>query len=1126
VKSLSAVIAGLALSTAVAAPGPADGLKSTDAAKAKAAVEALVAGGEKSVASVEALFAGLTGGENREARDRCREVIARIRTAQTKAWAVERRPGLEKTCDWDGLAHFLAGRSRLASADDARAVLCLMTRNIDLTQADAATVLGPCSTDASVQVRRAAIESLDRKAWKSGPCYDLLAAMLKDKNDLVRVDAASRLVARGDRAGLPVIFRGAHSDDRAVAAVCFEMIDTLIERGPDGDRPRFKHTPEDVKALIGLLGVKDWMPRGTAVRMLGMLDAPSATAPLFRQLAAETHPKNRRRIADVLAARRYRPAAPVLESLFGKPLHRKRSNYNWAVAADWGDIGDPGRVAGMIEKLTSPDRHVVSAARVALSYAFAGREVMGEPDMRRAPGSLVVPNKDGALVKVAAAKAPTGKALQALWRAYWDGRKDKCRWSYAKQTLHAPVKVAEGPRKPGPAKPADAAPDWVKNVLRGDCFPPVRVRIAQVHGPRRIGVTGAAVVWDPVNREALVLGGHCGGVDTGSIGDWRVTDEGKKWTRMQQASKALDPLFAQCVAARMPVRDGENAARNIFHAGLGAAKEADALRGRPAALLTEAARRAKAVLAAVREAKASGWEKEGVKRAVPLLERAVGRIETARAGFAAGTVNAALLAACFEGQWKLDEAADCLASSPRPRSRAAVAYDPKHRCVVLFGGDHGDYVLNDTWVYGCSSRAWQRVWPAKAPTARCAARLQSAGDDGALRLSGGQTIINRLKWQVAYMRASGGEWTFDVASGRWSGPGLVAPGTRVYRTVCKYHDPRWYDGEAKGAVAAATKWHTALRANTWTVAPRPKGGRVMSSQAWATAVLDPGRDQIYFWSGGHEADVTDVLPTCHIGVNRWSIGYVPAYAGKGLSFDGRPDCANHTYKHYAYDPVSRKVVMFHMGGTSLYDPDRADYVWTVDGPGDVPNYESAEVTTPTGIYLWTAGRIRRFDVKARRWSEVRVIGDVPVPAWDNFTVTYDPKRDALWLTSSDGLPDRAGQNVWRFDLRTAIVEPVQAARFAEVSRRAGGHRESVYLPGEDLVLVGNFIGGRQVAYDPEQNTWLLVNLIRPGGRSFRQMGSVGAGGMMYDARRRMLWYTGSYGSLYALRLDTSKLTRQ
>jgi len=512
-----------------------------------------------------------------------------------------------------------------------------------------------------------------------------------------------------------------------------------------------------------------------------------------------------------------------------------------------------------------------------------------------------------------------------------------------------------------------------------------------------------------------------------------------------------------------------------------------------------------------------------VKHALPLLETAVERLESARAGFAAGKVDAALLAACFEGQWKLDEAADCLTAGPRARSRSSVVYDPGSRSFVLFGGDHGDYVLNDTWIYSCAKQAWRRVWPDTAPPARAGARFRRNEADGKLVLSGGQTVINRLRWQVGYMPASKGEWVFDIKSGQWAGPARVAPGTRAYRTVCSYHDPRWYDSESKGSVAEAKTWHDALPPNKWIAVPAPRGKRIMSSQAWATAVLDPGRDRIYYWSGGHEADVTDVLPTYHIAVNRWSIGYVPAYLGKGLSFDGRPDCANHTYKHYAYDPISRKVVMFHAGGTTVYNPDRADYGYTIAGPGDVPNYESALITTPKGLYLWTAGRMRRFDVAARKWTELKPVGRVPVPAWDNFSVTYDSKRDAFWMTSSDGLPNRDGQNLWRYDRRTGIVEPRRPAGFDTVGSKAGGVRESVYLPGEDLVLLGTFVGGRQVAYDPEQDAWITVNIVRSGREAAKHVGTVGAGGMLYDQKRSMLWYTATYSKMFALKLDLKTL---
>jgi Galactose oxidase, central domain len=703
---------------------------------------------------------------------------------------------------------------------------------------------------------------------------------------------------------------------------------------------------------------------------------------------------------------------------------------------------------------------------------------------------------------------------------------------------------------------APAEPAWVaqmrKEFAKGRSFdirkvkyvPPIKFRKYALgnfnYKVNRVGFVGAQVVWDPINSEALLIGGVCGSMVNGFAGHWRVTAE-KKWTRLEGRSAVLDPLAAKCLQARMPARDAENAARNVHFSGLDAAGESAMLKKRPAQLLTESVKLAETALTAISAATATGWEKQSLERALPLAKKAVELLKVAQAGFSRGQVNAELLAKCFDGQWKLDEAAGCLASSPGGLFYPFAAFDPERKCVVVFGGSHGDYVVNDTWIYECTSKTWRRVWPKLAPAPRCAfgstrrGRVKKSGtlkwDPAAKRLllSGGLTIIDYVYQQCGYMKPKkgGGDWRFDAGSGTWSGADGAEPGARVYRTVCKYHDPRWYDSEQKGSVAATRKWHQALKPNTWTLVPVPKGKRTMSSQSWGTAVLDPGRDLIFYWTGGHEADPTDVMPTYHIATNRWSIGYVPAMTGKGISLDGRADCANHTYKHYAYDPISKKIVMVHAAGTSVYNPDRADYDYNFDSNFHTPVYTTAAVSTPKGIYLWTAGKLRLFNEKARTWKNVKVSGKLPRPSCDCYAITYDTKRDVIWLTSHNRRKPRGGlENIWRFDIKTSTVVALDPKQHEQIGGKFRSTRESVYLPKLDLLVFNNFIDGQQAAYDIEKNTWRLLGISKPKNKAFRSLGHVGGGGLVYDARRDLVWATTVYRTMFVIKIDSQALKRK
>ena len=80
----------------------------------------------------------------------------------------------------------------------------------------------------------------------------------------------------------------------------------------------------------------------------------------------------------------------------------------------------------------------------------------------------------------------------------------------------------------------------------------------------------------------------------------------------------------------------------------------------------------------------------------------------------------------------IEEAAEAQYPVPCARRNSPLAFDEKNRVFVLFGGDHEDYLLNDTWVLDLAKKTWRRARPDQAPDPacrdmRCAACPRAAG---------------------------------------------------------------------------------------------------------------------------------------------------------------------------------------------------------------------------------------------------------------------------------------------------------------------------------------------------------------------------------------------------------------
>jgi len=712
------------------------------------------------------------------------------------------------------------------------------------------------------------------------------------------------------------------------------------------------------------------------------------------------------------------------------------------------------------------------------------------------------------------------------------------------------------------APPARTPQD--KRVLRGGFAPFMR---------------DAVPVFDPVNQELVFIGGQTGNDPEGCIGNWAFSVKDKAWRELREADPVLDPLHASVRAAVVATRDAMAAARNIYYAAMDAAEETKAIKGGPLTLLNTAAEKIKASLTQLAAAKGQGWKEEAIAQARTRVEKAQAALAPAGDDFNAGQVSRELIKGIFTAAWLLDEAADCVRSSPGGRYKSAVVYDPVARSIVVFGGDHGDYLLNDTWVYDCATRAWKQLFPPVSPRARMASgKMFWLPKQKRLALAGGSTNPTKFYHQQRATVSMDDVWSFDCKSGTWTllnpgggkGPrprlscalavndndellGLstqgkyrkqkadywmmrlapvdgadastagVAPGTRTYFAVTKEYDPRWYDGAPRGSREAVKEWVAKLKPNTWTEVPRAP--RPAPQRDWGTCVFDPGRDQWYHWTGGHMADLSDMVSTYHPAVNRWSVPYVGGILTKGIGFNGRPDCRNHTYLTYDFDPVSKKLVTVSAGGTCIYDPDRREFEPRIRSPFAFHPFSVVLTGTPIGVVCQAPGFFGVLDVANRQWKKLPIKGEFRSPHVDGTGHCYDSKRNAIWNASFDGYQKPSGL-IWRYSMDSGTAEkltPANRDTIGKDKRTFRTLREIVYLPELDLLLFNNFHKGKQVAYDPEANSWVLLGTtIDPGAKKTRQLGGVGIG-LMRDAERGLVWAMGNSRHMLVLKTDPQTL---
>ena len=469
-----------------------------------------------------------------------------------------------------------------------------------------------------------------------------------------------------------------------------------------------------------------------------------------------------------------------------------------------------------------------------------------------------------------------------------------------------------------------------------------------------------------------------------------------------------------------------------------------------------------------------------------------------------------------------------------------LVFDVESGQYVLFGGDHLDYLTNDTWVFDPERRRWFQRHPEGAPPPRANHRLIAAGD-GTIRLSGGYTYSSNTDYLGGqYLDLNDGEWVYDVAKNEWSGGELVPPTRRVYRSG-PFH-PQFYFRGSKPDAAAFEKWLKEIPANEWVPTNPPHRPRL--NRDWGTARIDPHRDMILRWSGGHSAHGgTDVLHF-HFSTNRWELPipvefplgqlYSNTSYPNGFNFNRRPWMTGHTYQNYDYDLPSRKMIKAGRPRHHyIYDPDIGD--WT--GRGTKPKamqynscfYTLTLTSTPRGVVCWDRnGRVHRYGHESNSWHELELTGDdLPGAYVDNSSIAYDSKRDRVLMINTLGYRKPFDGQVWSLDLKTNVAKALspegreEAVNFANVDK-------CCYEAKNDLLLLGTFLkdSGDHTptpAFDCAANRWVKLDIGystgKRSGRTTRSFPHRRSDGLMFDQKRQLIWGTDTNSQVYVLRLE-------
>lgn len=701
----------------------------------------------------------------------------------------------------------------------------------------------------------------------------------------------------------------------------------------------------------------------------------------------------------------------------------------------------------------------------------------------------------------------------------------------------------------------------------------------EIHEPKAITVPNRKLP-DPAERgkpyplpatewkeDPVLWGWTCELADGSGIsfgGVHQTADDGNPHTQIKDASgwkpivedlrkaNPLQPYFARVRALRNTCKDTLAIARNLYFEGKTSDEEAKLIKAGIDPAIEKLIKDLAAFAAELNGAAGlKAYETGQIKFALKHLDAAAAKVRP----FGALTTPEQL-ANLHTAQIEMEIAGEAFDAEPPPRSFSKIAFEPKTKLFVIFGGEHMDYATNDLWVFDLAKRRWFQRHPEGAPPPRCDAHLDALGD-GRVVMYGGCTTDRGIR------HAGPARWIYDLERNVWTADGHQEPAVPA-----DMRSRGWPPDAAEIAKSAGTRPNAAaneaiLRAipiNTWVRLATPPGlskDHSGISRDWGTWPYDPDRDLFYVWAGGHASYGGNDVARYHLATNRWEFtpGDFPlACCGtneqypSGVSFNLRPWVKRHVWNAQAYDPSLKKMVM---GGANcqqldpyfyLYDPDKADWssrhhypahdVRDVAAGNDIGNL--ALRYTKHGMLENNRGAALLLDARTLEWKKLAVKGTLPRAGVDSSGMVYDPKRDRMLMVQvpNNGYARPYDGQIYALDMNTLQAAPLNPEGMLEgpksswelFLREAAYHPESDLFIWPDCLKMGNQRNPELFpAYDPVKNRWVTVKLAFPPGRDAQFNIGVNCS-IHYDAKRGLLWVCDSSwnGGIWVLRFDASK----
>ena len=698
------------------------------------------------------------------------------------------------------------------------------------------------------------------------------------------------------------------------------------------------------------------------------------------------------------------------------------------------------------------------------------------------------------------------------------------------------------------------------------------------------------LVWDSAHAEVLLLGGQAPGAAKATLGSWTFEPKANTWRAAPSGTDIARALFTDLETTSNKLRLVVARARAAWHRGL----SASALAMRVQTDIVPAWKGLDAELKALQSRVAglgglSGLDAQSIAMGKTKIDEAVAA-HAAGTETLAGALAGETLTTLDRVAVTVREAAWALAPEPPPRTSAAVAVLPDCSGLVLFGGTHGDFATADTWLYDFASQRYRQLWPEHSPSPRHGARFIGMAGGRAL-LVAGNTFRRKIDAQMPDEKLPTEAWLFDATTMKWSfvasvsaddeaslmrivgathvgGDTMLAvanggseyvslqrsstwalrldpntldaaatatkgvgPGTSLSRAeAVGGWSPAWYDEAPRDSAGTFDAWVDGLPENVWTALPTVE--RPNTARSWGSTLFDEKNHQLLHWTGGHQSDPTNTVQHFHLETGRHSIGHVAESLAIGNTFNGRPDCNNHTYNAVALDSVSGLLIAPHRAGTHVYDPALGDWVdFVPTQPFGYDLYAVKTASTPVGVVAWTGGPTAggffgKFVADKHAWEALPVTGDLaPMVGGDESGMVHDTKRNRMLMFSAQGYDDAGGQ-VWAYDFASqtaTALDPTNRA-FIDNSPTSQGLnrvREMVYIEALDLVLfVQMWVDGQQVGYDAASNRWVKTNIAR---HPSSQFGSVDCG-IAFDATRSRLYSFCNYAENFAMRAAFGNIT--